>query len=498
MNKFNSPGIFGRPLFFLLLMVVYAYLGIFQVLEKRPVSVHMWAMCDRASVARNYEQISMNFFKPRVHETREKEGITGLEFPLMNYLAAICYKLFGFSEFWYRLLMLLMVTTGLFAAHQISARFLSPFTALIPPFLLMACPVLTYYAASFLPDAASLGLVLAGWLVYFKAKGKFSRKSILLFTCFFGLAALIKVTALIGLIVLSVIIIVSAFLKESSLPDFKDGRKLFIPILIIFAVVAGWYKYANWLSATQNGGLFLMEMKTPASMEEVRRILEEIKKIWLPFYFNSGLRWFIGITFLLLPFGYRWLNKELFLITYGYWAGNICFFILMMEQFVNHDYYIITLLPAVFFQSLLLLEAGKRLRFGKWIPLAVVVLLLPAMKYNKNHQEFRYNESCWLFDWSRYKDYLDVESYVAELGISRNERVISICDDSPNIALYYLNLRGWRLPTQASDDEIAQMLSNKPSYLVCSIPEKLNSPAFTGRLVKIGSKGSIDFYRINY
>ena len=59
----------------------------------------MWAMCDRGSIARNYAQEEMNLFLPRVHETKEGDGITGLEFPIMNYGAAVLYKIFPFSCF---------------------------------------------------------------------------------------------------------------------------------------------------------------------------------------------------------------------------------------------------------------------------------------------------------------------------------------------------------------------------------------------------------------
>jgi hypothetical protein len=84
----------------------------------------MWAMCDRASVARNYAQESMNFFEPRVNETKEGEGITGLEFPIINYGAATLYKVFGFHEFLYRGLMLLVYLAGLFYAFLITGFFL--------------------------------------------------------------------------------------------------------------------------------------------------------------------------------------------------------------------------------------------------------------------------------------------------------------------------------------------------------------------------------------
>jgi hypothetical protein len=497
-TRYPDASLQTNILFILLILLVYWYLGLFEVLGKRPVSVHMWAMCDRASVARNYEQISMDFVKPRVHETREKEGITGLEFPIMNYMAAICYKIFGFNEFWYRLIMLVTLTGGLIASFRITSQYLALPYALFPPLLLLANPVLTYYAASFLPDTAALGFIMLGWHFYFKSKGNYKSGDLVLITLFFSLASLVKVTSLIGVVVLLFLIMISYFQKTEILPVFRESRKLLLPVLFIFIITWLWYRYAGWLSSTQNGGLFLMELKTPGNLDEVKTTLQEIKKIWLPFYYYTGIRWFIVITALLLPLYIKQLDKQLFLITYGYWAGCLAFFGLMMEQFKNHDYYIITLLPALFFQTLLLLHVVQRLKVNKILSLALIVLIALGLNFSRKHQEFRYSENCWLYDWSRFKDYLDIESYVTSLGINHREKVISICDDSPNIALYYLNLRGWRLPPQASDEETIQILSYQPAYLISNDSAKTASPVFSGKLNKIGEKGNVRFYRINY
>lgn len=48
--------------FALILITVFYLIGIFNAVNRRPESVHVWAMCDRASIARNYAEDSMNFF----------------------------------------------------------------------------------------------------------------------------------------------------------------------------------------------------------------------------------------------------------------------------------------------------------------------------------------------------------------------------------------------------------------------------------------------------
>lgn len=484
--------------FLLLLLSAYYYLGIGKVLHTRPVSVHMWAMCDRGSVARNYAQYSMNFFEPRTHNTREGEGITGLEFPFMNYIAAICYKIFGFSEFWYRFMMLLTVSAGLFAAWKISTLYLSTAFSVVPPLLLLASPILTYYAASFIPDAASLGFILLGWWIYFRARGKYNRKDLFLLMLFFGLASLIKITALIGMVVMQIVVFASRVLKDASLPAFSEGKKLILPVLVVFVITFSWYKYASWLSAHYNSGVFLMQLMPPRSFDYIHTILDEIRKVWLPFYYQAAIKWYILGGFILLPLFFKRLDRQLFIITYAYWAGVFCFFVLMMEQFVHHDYYILTLLPALFFQTLLLLDACKKFTQLKWLPYAFFVLLIVGFKNDKEHQEWRYSDNCWLYNWSKFKDYLDVEPYGRQLGLKPEDKIISICDDSPNIPLYYLNQRGWVLSPWASDDDLRSILQHQPMYVISCDTERIKNPLFENRLEKIGQKGSIEFYRLRY
>ncbi len=81
--------------FLIAAVFVFKFLEFDENLAKRPRSIHSWAQCMRASIAKNYAEESMNFFLPRLHNTLGGEGITGLEFPFINYSVAILYKLFG-------------------------------------------------------------------------------------------------------------------------------------------------------------------------------------------------------------------------------------------------------------------------------------------------------------------------------------------------------------------------------------------------------------------
>jgi hypothetical protein len=58
-------------------------------------TLHEWRQSDVLGVARNYYNESMNFFYPRIDGRRNLSGITGMEFPLFNYILALLYTISG-------------------------------------------------------------------------------------------------------------------------------------------------------------------------------------------------------------------------------------------------------------------------------------------------------------------------------------------------------------------------------------------------------------------
>lgn len=459
--------------FFLVLISMNYFIGTFNALPKRPESVHMWAMCDRASIARNYAEESMNFFKPRVHETKELKGITGLEFPIMNYMAAICYKIFGFNEFWYRLLMLLSISVGVFAAYNFTVVLLKNY--LVAGLIILIwylTPVLNYYSASFIPDTASLGFILISWYYFFKWQHSGLKQNIVLYFLFGTVACLTKITSLISITVMIAILIIDHLrLLDINKQRLFEPKKMFVSLsFIIFLLVFAWYKYASWLSVHNNGGVFLMGTNMVDNQAKFDDSWNGIKNVWIPIYYPKSIYWLMcGCVVLLLVYVKR-VNRLLGLITLGLWCGNICFIYLMFNQFKNHDYYIITLLPAILFlfiatTDLILKLKSNRLVSGILIT-CLLTLIFTGSIFSRNHQQFRYNPDGWLYYGKDLRYYQTVEPYLRTLGIKRTDKVVSIADDSPNIALYLMNVKGWHINRTTSDEEIINAIRKGAKYFI--------------------------------
>ena len=73
---------------FLLLALVY-YLP---SLNWLPRGIHEWAQADRLALAISFYDNGMHFFRPQTLNLSALDGVVGVEFPLMAWLAARAYR----------------------------------------------------------------------------------------------------------------------------------------------------------------------------------------------------------------------------------------------------------------------------------------------------------------------------------------------------------------------------------------------------------------------
>ena len=155
----------------------------------------------------NYYQDNNPLLQPALHFLgRDGTGKTAGEFPLLYYLIAKLWKIFGYHEYIFRLVHLSIFFIGLIALMKTFEGILQDsFLAITFSLMLFTSPVLAYYANSFIPNTPSLGLVFIAWylfwLFYKSEKSVFLWFSMLTFT----LAGLIKVTAILSLLALAAI-----------------------------------------------------------------------------------------------------------------------------------------------------------------------------------------------------------------------------------------------------------------------------------------------------
>ena len=150
--------------FFILFLAFELILGWLEYIGLPPIGMHQGAQADRASIALNYYQESRNFFEPRVMENRAFQGVTGLEFPIIQYLVSFLYDLFGFHDSIYRIVVGIISMFGLWAVWNILGQITQKQSHRVLLWVLWASsPIFVFYQWNFLPDIPSLSLTMLGW-----------------------------------------------------------------------------------------------------------------------------------------------------------------------------------------------------------------------------------------------------------------------------------------------------------------------------------------------
>lgn len=448
MNQLSRKSLFIFGIFLLLLLGALLNIGAFHLLDKRPLGPHQWAQCDRASVAYNFYNGGMDFFHPQVHNRINGTGITGMEFPILNYTAAIAYKIFGYHEYLYRLLVGLIAILGFIFAYKISRLYIeNAALQILCSLLFVFSPVLVFYTFNFVPDIGSLGLGMISWYYFLLFMKTGDRKLSRYFLPTLLFAALIKITSL---IILANWIFLWWFSKRDNQKNNLSSisfKKVISAMFIILVPVFAWYTYASWLNNEYKSGFFLLEPKPLHSFTE---FFQTVRLAWKA----HGFEYYPVTVYTMLALGFagvilnlKKVNKTILRIVFLQALMFFMFFLVMGPQFIQHDYYIITFLPIVFFSLIVIVSLIETvLPQKKIITITIILILSLAANYSmiqsKKEVHSRYTPYSWQYGNELYDNYFQLEPVLRKAGISKDDLVLSFDELSPNITLYLMNQPG--------------------------------------------------------
>jgi 4-amino-4-deoxy-L-arabinose transferase-like glycosyltransferase len=299
-----------------------------------------WRQSDVAAIARNYFQGGFHFARPQIDWAGDHPGYVGTEFPILPFLAAICYKIFGVHEWVGRVQSVILFAISLPFFFLLVRNFLGKIGATWALFFYSFAPLGIMASRCFMPDTPSLALSIVG--LYFFRRWLESEPDWPLRSTSFALAAvtislsiLIKVTS----ILIAAPLLCMTFQRFRK-PPLRLGAafrnfKLWLFGAIGLLPAAIWYSYAYWISLKfyphhffGAGGVRIMPL------EWYLNIVKEIPTSELtPFLFGLGaLGLFVARSKAAARPFYWWLAAMiLFLIVVGY--GN------------RHPWYRLTLVP---------------------------------------------------------------------------------------------------------------------------------------------------------
>ena len=174
-----------------------------------------WRQSDVASIARNFFQNGFHFSRPQIDWAGDQPGYVGTEFPLLPFIAALCYKFFGVHEWIGRSQALVFFALSFWFFFLIIRQILGPIAAVWALLFYSFAPLNIMASRCFIPDVPSLSLALMG--LYFFMRWIEDRQGLTFFASAItlSLSILIKITS----------VIVAVALVYLAVADVYDRRK---------------------------------------------------------------------------------------------------------------------------------------------------------------------------------------------------------------------------------------------------------------------------------
>jgi len=210
-----------------------------------------WRQSDVAAIARNFYDGGFRFAYPQIDWAGNATGYVGTEFPILPFVAAICYKFAGIHEWIGRSQAVIFFAVSLPFFFLLVREIFGSTAAVWATFFFSFTPLNIFAGRSFMPDVPSLSLAIIG--LYFFLRWTHDQK----WTPFFAaaiaisLSILIKVTSIViaaPLLYLAVAGIGDPGRREIKLVRNRDRRSrlqllLFIAITIVPSAIWYWHAY---------------------------------------------------------------------------------------------------------------------------------------------------------------------------------------------------------------------------------------------------------------
>ncbi|WP_341906400.1 glycosyltransferase family 39 protein [Fluviicola taffensis] len=424
MRSFFALPLFKDIRFWIILFFLIRMYGI----TNPPLEVaHNWRQTTGTMVTRNFYEGSSNIFYPKIDFAGEKTGITGMEFPLLNYLDYLVSEVFGYQHWYGRLINLIVSSFGIWFFFRLLKRYFTKETAFNASIILLAS-IWFAYSRKIMPDTFATSLVIMGFYYaacFFEDK-KRMWLNLLLFAFFTLLGVLAKLPA-------GFILILYAFFIFNRQIAIHLKIVFFITGGIILAPIAWWYfSWVPYLVEKYEFWHFFMGKPISIGAKELVDNLGD----GLKHFYDSALK-FIGFGLFLVGiyFAFKKGNKLLFWIL---GLGFSAFLVIALKAgftFTHHSYYIIPFVP------IMALVAGYGVA-GFQKNLVQIVILAAIMLEGTLNQlhDFRLKEHELAF----VKLETDLDQF------SKRSDLIAVNTIDNPTPIYFAHRKGW----VASNDEL--------------------------------------------
>lgn len=409
--------------FWIILFFIIRLIGI----TNPPLEVaHNWRQTVVTMVSRNFIEIDNNILYPRVDFAGEKTGITGMEFPLLNYLIYLVSEIFGYEHWYGRLINLIVSSFGLYYFYKLIKKYFEPKIAFHATLVLLFS-IWFSYSRKIMPDTFAMSFIIASIYYgsnYLDNKTKKNQFTVLLlYVLMLTLGTLSKLPSAYLLVVFFILF----FNNQISL-----NRKTVFILASIVGLLFPYIWYFYWvphLVETHGFWHFFMGKSITQGIHEIGENLP----LTLHRFYDTALK-YIGFSAFLLGLIYGIINKQRMLI-YVLIVSFFGFLIIIFKSgfnFPHHSYYIIPFVPVM----ALIAGYGITILSSRF---QYILLGLIAVEGIANQQHDFFIKENQVYQ-------LKLEEKAAQF-IGKNDLVIINGGDSPQ-AIYFAHRKGWTVKNE--------------------------------------------------
>ena len=118
-------------------IVLFFIVRLYAITDPPLEVAHNWRQTTVTMAARNFYEADNHILYPRIDIAGEKWGITGMEFPVLNYLIYLVSLVFGYAHWYGRLINLVISSFGIFYFYKLAYKYFGYKIAFNAAFLLI-------------------------------------------------------------------------------------------------------------------------------------------------------------------------------------------------------------------------------------------------------------------------------------------------------------------------------------------------------------------------
>ena len=156
-----------------------------------------WRQSDVAAIARNFLQNGFRFGYPQIDWAGNAAGYVGTEFPILPFIAALCYKFAGIHEWVGRIQAVILFAVSLPCFFLLVREIFGSTAAVWATFFYSFAPVNIFAGRSFMPDVPSLSFAIVGLYLLLRYVDHNESSSFFVAAIALSLSFLIKITSIV-------------------------------------------------------------------------------------------------------------------------------------------------------------------------------------------------------------------------------------------------------------------------------------------------------------